>query len=149
MLPSRTELNYQRLGFGSLIFGRARIWLGFLYFLKSRLELEFGSNSSRSSSVRARSFKARLIIAWARSFVSSIISSFVSSISSSFVSSFASSVRSSFMSSVRSSFVSSFEFVCELVYDLEKKIDSLASYTISKKYNKNTNNLIQQVVNNN
>ena len=37
------------------------------------------------------------------------------------MSSFASSVRSSFMSSVRSSFVSSFEFVCELVYDLEKK----------------------------
>ena len=45
--------------------------------------------------------------------------------------------------------MSSFEFVCELVYDLEKKIDSLASYTISKKNNKNTNNLIQQVVNNN
>ena len=65
--------------------------------------------------------------------MSSIISSFASSIRSSFVSSFASSIRSSFMSSVRSSFVSSFEFVCELVYDLEKKIDSLASYTISKK----------------
>ena len=77
--------------------------------------------------------------------MSSIISSFASSIRSSFVS----SVRISFMSSVRSSFVSSFEFVCELVYDLEKKIDSLASYTISKKNNKNTNNLIQQVVNNN
>ena len=57
--------------------------------------------------------------------MSSIISSFASSIRSSFVSSFASSVRSSF--------VSSFEFVCELVYDLEKKIDSLASCTISKK----------------
>ena len=49
------------------------------------------------------------------------------------------------MSSVRSSF----EFVCELVYDLEKKIDSLASYTKSKINNKNTNNLTQQVVNNN
>ena len=57
--------------------------------------------------------------------MSSIISSFASSIRSSFV--------SSFVSSVRSSFVSSFEFVCELVYDLEKKIDSLASYTISNK----------------
>ena len=79
------------------------------------------------------------------SFASSIISSFASSIRSSFVS----SVRSSFMSSVRSAFVSSFEFVCKLVYDLEKKIDSLASYTISKKNNKNINNLIQQVVNNN
>ena len=52
------------------------------------------------------------------------------------------------MSSVRSSLVSSFEFVCELIY-LEKKIDSLASYTIPKNNNKNTNNLIQQVVNNN
>ena len=53
------------------------------------------------------------------------------------------------MSSIRSSFVSSFEFVCELVYDLEKKNDSLTSYTISKKNNKTTNNLIQQIVNNN
>ena len=53
------------------------------------------------------------------------------------------------MSSVKSSFVSSFEFVCKLVYDLEKIFDSLASYTISKNNNKNTNNLIQQVVNNN
>ena len=45
--------------------------------------------------------------------------------------------------------MSSFEFVCELVYALEKKIDGLASYKISKNNNKNTNNLIQQVVNNN
>ena len=78
------------------------------------------------SLVRACSFKARLIIARARSFGSSIISSFVSSIISSFASSirssFVSSVRSSFVSSIRSSFVSLFEFVCELVYDLEKKL---------------------------
>ena len=56
VLPSRTEPNYQRLGFGSLIFGRARIRLGFLYFLKSRLELEFGSSSS---SARAHQDRVR------------------------------------------------------------------------------------------